>query len=228
MRFNLIIKICFAIFFCFQLNAQNERLLEANTTSKFKFLFDENRQYFLSMTLDYQRPLPSGSNFIGDAFEGKSGFGFNAHIYVFKNLFIGYSNSKNKFNNTAIETLGNFKRTSIYERYMTIGYEFLPLSKVRLGVYVSALGKATLSNDIDSLSDQKDTGDLSAYGLRLEYELAKNLSFTTSYHWYTIKTNIRVPSELKSYFNKGTYNVLSFGLKFNFGEHDLLQRLKSF
>ena len=41
-----------------------------------------------------------------------------------------------------------------------------------------------------------------------------------------IKTNINVPSEISDFFQIGSYNNLSFGLKFNFGKSDILKSIQ--
>ncbi|MCT4630960.1 hypothetical protein [Winogradskyella sp.] len=222
MNLNLIIKVLLGLVFCLQLQAQNAKnsLNRGEVPSKFKFLYDESRQYIGSISFSYQMPTSYGDNFIGDAYKGKDGFGFDANLFVFKNLYIGLNYGIKNFDIIDNQSVGNYNNTQIEERYITIGYEFLPVSKIRLGIYTSVIGKATLSNDLN-----RDSGNFWCYGLRLEYEFIKNLNIMVAYNWRQVKTDIRVPRELQSYFEKGTFNVLSFGVKFTFGKYDFVDAI---
>lgn len=225
MRFSLIIRLTIAIGVCFQLQAQNDSLNQENPTSKFKFLYDESRQYLGSVSIAYEMPMANGNNFIGNGFDGNDGFGLGAHLFVFKNLYIGLNYGIKNFDVIDRQSTGNYKSTQIEERYISIGYEFLPISKIRLGLFTTLYGEATLSNKIVGGLSNRDSGKFWNYGLRLDYEFIENLNFTVSYDWRQIKSNIRVPNELEAYFEKGTYNVLSFGLKFNFGSAAFIDAL---
>lgn len=222
MRFSLIIKVVIGIGICFQMHTQNDSVNQDNSVSKIKILYDESRQYLGSVSFSYQLPMPNGNNFIGSGIDGKDGFGFNANLFVYNNLYVGINYGINNFDVTDPESVGNYKSTQIEERYFTIGYELLPISKFRLGIYTSFGGEATLSNSIGSGFSNRDSGKLWSYGLRLEYEFMKNLNLMVAYDWRQIKSNIRVPDELEAYFEKGTYNVVNFGLKFNFGSDSLI------
>lgn len=222
MRFSLIIKVLIGVGVCFQLQAQEDSLDQDHSTSEIKFLFDESRQYLGSISFSYQLPMPNGDNFIGSGFDGTDGFGFSGNLFVFKNLYVGVNYGINNFDVINRESVGNYNNTQIEERYLTLGYELLPISKVRLGIYTSFGGEATLSNSIGSGKSNRDSGKLWIYGLRLEYEFMENLNLMVVYDWRQIKSNIRVPDELEAYFEKGTYNALSFGLKFNFGSNSLI------
>ncbi|BAO76996.1 outer membrane beta-barrel protein [Winogradskyella sp. PG-2] len=225
MRLTSLIKILFCIVVCIQLQSQNDSINIENDNSKFKFLYDESRQYLGSVSLSYQSPSSYGDNFIGKGFEGKDGFGFGFNVYVYKNFYVGLNYGFNNFDIVDKELIGNYKRTQIEERYFTLGYELLPLSKIRLGIYTSIGGGATLSNTSDSGFSNRDSGSLWSYGLRLEYEFIENLNFSVEYNWRQIKTNIKTPTEISSFFEKGTYRVLNFGLKFNFGREDLVDKV---
>ena len=101
----------------------------------------------------------------------------------------------------------------------------LPLKNIRLGLFTSLFGEATLTNEGQGVSN-RDSGKLWIYGLKLEYEIVDNLSLLLVYDWRRIKTNINVPSEISDFFQIGTYNNLSFGLKFNFGKSDILKSIQ--
>jgi hypothetical protein len=213
MCFNSVIKILFCIVFCLQLQSQNDSLSQTSDVSKIKFLFDESRQYLGSVSIAYQSSIPYGENFIGKGFERDGGFSFDFSFYVFKNFFIGFNYGINEFENINRELLGNYKETEVEERYFKIGYEFLPLKRVRLGINTSIGGEATLSNKSGLGFSNRDSGKLWSYGFRLEYEIIKNANLSVAYNWRRIKTNIQTPSALVPFFDKGTYNTLNFGFK---------------
>ena len=71
----------------------------------------------------------------------------------------------------------------------------------------------------------RDFGKLRNFGVTLEYEFVRNLNILLEYNWRKIKTDIRVPNELKSFFEEGTYNTLNVGLKFNFGSAAFTEKL---
>ncbi|MEF3079523.1 hypothetical protein [Winogradskyella poriferorum] len=225
MRLNLATKVLIILVFGFQLNAQNDSISQNKKNSKVPFLFDDERQYFGAISIAYQNPMSYGDNFIGEGFEGKGGYNFKFQIYVFKNFFVGFSYGFSNFNNINTELLGNYTESTVEEISGVIGYEFIPLPKVRLGVNTSIFGNATLTNSIQSGYGNRDFGKLRNFGVTLEYEFVRNLNILLEYNWRKIKTDIRVPNELKSFFEEGTYNTLNVGLKFNFGSAAFTEKL---
>ena len=225
MRLNLATKVLIILVFGFQLNAQNDSISQNKKNSKIPFLFDDERQYFGAMSIAYQNPMSYGDNFIGEGFEGKGGYNLKFQIYVFKNFFVGFSYGFSNFNNINTELLGNYTESTVEEISGVIGYEFIPLPKVRLGVNTSVFGNATLTNSIQPGYGNRDFGKLRNFGVTLEYEFVRNLNVLLEYNWRKIKTDIRVPNELKPFFEEGTYNTLNIGLKFNFGNEALVDKL---
>ncbi|WP_426430052.1 hypothetical protein ACPX19_10995 [Winogradskyella sp. HB-48] len=225
MRLSLVTKALIILVFGLRLNAQNDSISQKTKTSKISFLFDDERQYFGSMSLTYQSPMPYGNNFVGEGFDGKGGYNFKFQVYVFKNFFIGFSYGFSHFNNTNIALLGNYNESDIEEISGVLGYEFVPLPKVRLGVNTSIFGNATLTNSIQSGYGNRDFGKLRNFGVTLEYEFVRNLNILLEYNWRKIKSEIRVPDELAPFFDEGIYNTLNIGLKFNFGNEALVDKL---
>lgn len=221
MPLNLAIKFLIVLVFGLQLNAQNDSISQKTKASKIPILFDDERQYFGAVALTYQNPMPYGDNFIGEGFEGKGGYNFRLQVYVLKNFFLGFSYGYSQFDNIKKELLGNYNESSVEEISGILGYEFVPLPRVRLGVHTSILGRATLSNSIQSGYANRDFGKLRNFGVNLEYEFVKNLNVFVEYNWRKIKSEIEVPDELVSFFEEGTYNTFSIGLKFNFGDIDM-------
>lgn len=225
MRLSLVTKVLIILVFVLRLNAQNDSISQKTKTSKLSFLFDDERQYFGSMSLTYQSPMPYGDNFIGEGFEGRGGFNFKFQIYVFKNFFVGFSYGFSHFDNINTALVGNYNESGVEEISGVLGYEFVPLPKVRLGVNTSIFGNATLTNSIQSGYGNRDFGKLRNFGVSLEYEFISNLNILLEYNWRKIKSEIRVPDELAPFFEEGTYNTLNIGLKFNFGNEALVDKL---
>lgn len=225
MRLNLATKVLIILVFGFQLNAQNDSISQDEKTSKVPVLYDEDRQYFGAMSLTYQSPMPYGNNFIGKGFEGNGGYNFKFQVFIFKNFFVGFSYGFSDFNTTNTELIGNYTESTVEEISGILGYEFLPLPKVRLGVNTSVFGNATLTNSIQSGYGNRDFGKLRNFGVTLEYEFVRNLNVLLEYNWRKIKSEIEVPNELKSFFEEGIYNTLNIGLKFNFGGSAFTEKL---
>jgi len=226
MRLSLATKVLIILAFGLQLNAQNDSISKNTKTLKVPFLFDEERQYFGAMSLTYQSPMPYGNNFIGEEYEGKGGYNFKFQVYVFKNFFVGFSYGFSYFDTKNTQLLGNYTESSVEEISGVLGYEFVPLPKVRLGINTSIFGNATLSNSIPLGYGNKDFGKLRNFGVNLEYEFIEKLNVFVEYNWRTIKSEINVPEELASFFDKGTYKTLNIGLKFNFGNGDFVDKVE--
>ena len=69
-----------------------------------------------------------------------------------------------------------------------------------------------------------DSGNLSSYGLYVAYEIHSHVSLYIDYSYRSIKTNIKAPQGLESFFEKGTYNTIGFGVMFIMGKRDLVSR----
>lgn len=225
MHLNLTIKTIICCCYCLQMVAQQDSLSLGGDNRKIPLLYDQSRQFTGSITTVYQLPLGYGDNFIGESLDGQDGLAFSLNLFLFKNFYLGANYGISNFDVTDKASLGNYQETQIEERYLTLGYELLPLKNIRLGLFTSLFGEATLTNEGQGVSN-RDSGKLWIYGLKLEYEIVDNLSLLLVYDWRRIKTNINVPSEISDFFQIGTYNNLSFGLKFNFGKSDILKSIQ--
>lgn len=223
MNLRLAIKsvVVFTMLFCFSSKAQNDNAKVDAKTNKLRFLFDENRQKLGAVSFSYQIPITTGNNFIGNGFEGDQGFAFRIKFYVYKQLFIGYNTGNSRFDVVDTSVLGNYTLSRVRENFLYIGYDFLPLPKVKLGINTSVSGTVRFINSVDNTPDNQDTGSLYSFGINLEYECINNINLFAEYAFRSTNTNIEVPDELRAVFETGTYNTINIGVRFTFGDSDI-------
>jgi len=221
--FNLRISIVALLSCC------NFAFAQADSTDtkedKLIFLFDDNRQKLGDVWLSYQIPQSVGDNFVGQSLEGKSGYNVSLRCFLFKQFFVGYTFGSSKFDVLSPSSTGNINSVSARESFFNLGYEFLPLKRLRLATHVAVIGDVKFINDIDREEDIMDTGSLSNFGFSLTYELTNHLSLFADYSFRKTKTDIEVPNELQPFFNEGTYRTINFGLRFSFGRFDAFDHI---
>lgn len=187
----------------------------------------EYRQRFGAFSMGYHKPLTSGDNFMGLGLEGQSGLDFKFQVYAYKQIIVGYYLGASFFDVKDKALLGNYEKSTLSEQFLYLGYEFLPLDKVRLGVTASLVGDANFKNRYYPQTEnvyQRDHGNLNSYGVYINYEIWRHVMVYFDYSYRTSKTDIAVPSELKSLFNKGNYHTFGIGLTFTIGSGDLISR----
>ena len=204
-------------------NKEVSSVRDTETTSVKKSIFyDDKRQKSYSVEYSFQLPTATGNNFMGEALDGKNGYSLRFKLFLYKQFFVGYNQSGSNFDVTDTALVGNYSSTRANERFFYLGYELLPINKVRLGLYSSFGEKITFSNAIDNTDDNKDTGDLWAYGVYLDYEVIRNLSLFVEYSFRNVTTDIQAPTQLQTYFEKATYNTVNFGIRYAVGNEDVL------
>ena len=196
-----------------------------DSISSSNFLYDSQRQKSMSLAVSYQNFEVSDSNFIGLAFEEEGGFNTDFRIYIYKNLFLGYTSGRTRFNVINQSIVGNYDSTELRERFLHIGYEFLPLTNLRLALNAAIYGEVRFQNKNEGREINTDTGNVHSFGVGLEYEIIKNLYLFGRYDYRIINTNIAVPQDVQSIFEKATYNAINFGIKYTVGNKDLLETL---
>lgn len=186
------------------------------------------RQRFAAFNLGYKAPIPTGDNFIGKGLKGKGGVDFRFQLYPYKQFFVGIGLGTSYFTVKNPQIVGNYKKTTLTEQYLYIGYEFLPLEKIRIGLLASVIGDARYKNKYYLNEDdayQIDHSRLGSYGLYLNYEIGGNFMLYIDYAYRTGKTKIRVPQELEDTFGRGSYHNIGIGLTFVMGTNDFASRL---
>ncbi|TCK64780.1 hypothetical protein DFQ05_2517 [Winogradskyella wandonensis] len=228
MTFRSVIKLVIALLvFQFTFSQNNDSIRKTNNTPiKRSFFYDDARQKSYSIEYSFQYPISHGNNFIGEAYDGKNGYSLRLKLFVYKQLFLGYNQSGSNFDVSNTALVGNYSSTRTYERFFYVGYELLPFSRVRLGLYTSFAEKITFINSVNTTSDNKDTGDMWVYGVYLDYEIIKNLSFFIDYSFREVNTNIMAPAELQSFFSGGNYNTINFGIRYAVGNESVLKAMR--
>lgn len=225
------IFIVLVLLLSFESLAQEETLEPKDeTATKASIFSSKERQTFITLSHGFNQPISSGDNFIGNGLEGKGGIAFNFQLYVYKQFTIGFAANSNYFEVKDQSVVGNYKKTTINEFFLNVGYEFLPIDKLRFGIVASVYGTARYKNKYYSRPNQTyqlDHGYIGSYGFSIKYELNRIVMLYADYAYSTGKTDIDLPNELESVFRKGTYHNIGIGLAFNIGKRDLISRFKS-
>ena len=218
--------------FCLCCNAvgfsqeEKQNDLDEDKTEQSSIFSSKERQRYMAFSIGYQSPISSGDNFIGNALNGKSGYDLRFKLFVYKQFFLEYNNSLSYFKVSNKALVGNYRKSRFEGNFLYVGYEFLPLPDFRVGVNAALFGKTKITNSGFNLGEgiQQDSGNLSSYGLYVAYEIHSHVSLYIDYSYRSIKTNIKAPQGLESFFEKGTYNTVGFGVMFIMGKRDLVSR----
>ncbi|WP_299108786.1 hypothetical protein [uncultured Winogradskyella sp.] len=216
--------LCYSFVGVTQEDKQND-IIE-DTEEKSSVFSSKERQRYMAFSVGYQNPISSGDNFIGSALNGKSGYDLRFKLFVYKQFFLEYNNSLSYFKVGNKALVGNYRKSRFEGNFLYVGYEFLPLPDFRVGVNAALFGKTKITNSGFNLGEgiQQDSGNLSSYGLYVAYEIHSHVSLYIDYSYRSIKTNIKAPQGLESFFEKGTYNTIGFGVMFIMGKRDLVSR----
>ncbi|MGJ8591643.1 MAG: hypothetical protein ACSHXF_03800 [Aquaticitalea sp.] len=212
------------LFFCTSICvAQQESQTKVERSDTIAANMRNFRPRLFALSLNGYAPIPSGDKFVGQAFDGKFGFNFKAQMMIYKQFFINLGLGQTYFDVNNINSIGNYRSTAITSQYVSIGYEFLPLDKVRLGLGVGILGRADYSNKFsEGLSVvQRDTAKLNIYELYMDYEIFYFMAVTFNYAYRNDKTKIDVPQELQSNFERAQFHTVGLGVKFYLGDNNL-------
>lgn len=225
---NLHIKVYGLILFSFCTSictAQEEEKLTVERSDTIAANMRNFRPRLLTLSLEGNAPIPSGNKFVGQAMDGKVGFNFKAQMMIYKQFFINLGVGETYLNVNDISNTGNYRSTRISSQYVSVGYEFLPAKKVRLGLGVGILGNADYSNKFsEGISViQRDTAKLNIYELYVDYEIFYFMAVTFNYSYRNDRTKIDVPQELQSYFERAQFHNVGLGLKFYLGDNNLFQ-----
>lgn len=185
------------------------------------------RQKLFVFSFGYHNPIPTGDNFIGKAFSGKSGFDVRLKAFIYKQFFVEYNTTSSRFNVEDQTLVGNYTETRIFSDNFLIGYEFLPIDNFRLGVSASFIGKSRISNKgfLNAEENRQfDSGNLRTYGFYVSYDVTENVSFYIDYFYRITKTKIDVPRALEDFFRNGTYHTIGVGISLSLGKTDVVSR----
>ncbi|TBV25093.1 hypothetical protein DMZ43_12315 [Meridianimaribacter sp. CL38] len=212
-----------AVFVLFAFSAFSQSSSEKDSVSS-NISYENNRQRFGFFSMGYHNPNTTGDNFMGDGLQGKSGFDFKFQMYVYKQFFLGLYTGASYFDVKDVELVGNYKKSTLNESYLYIGYEFLPADRMRLGALASFYGDSRFKNYYSKTSNvyQVDKGNLNSFGVYFNYELSSHFMIYIDYAYRTTKTEINTSTELNQFFEKGKYHSIGIGLIFALGSKDVL------
>lgn len=181
------------------------------------------RPRLLAFSFNINQSIPTGNKYVGKAMKGKGGYDLNAQMYVYKQFFFKVSLGANYFEVEDKSVVGNYNKSTFTHQSLSLGYEFLPFGKIRLGVNLSVLGNADYTNKISNNSGakQRDSGKMNAYGFYVDYELKHFLAVYFKYDYRNDRTNINVPDELKSTFERTQFHSIGLGFKFYIDDSNL-------
>lgn len=209
---------------CSVCNAQErERVFDDPEDSVRVSNMKNSRPRLLAFSFNINQSIPSGNKFVGKAMKGKSGFDINAQMYVYKQFFFKLNVGENYFEVEDKSVVGNYYKSTFSHQSLSLGYEFLPFDKVRLGVNFSVLGNSEYTNRVSdgAGAKQRDSAKMNAYGFYLDCELKHFLAVYFKYDYRNDRTNINVPDELKSTFDRAQFHNIGFGFKFYIDDSNL-------
>ena len=224
---NLIIRRYFVTFAALSLGlmagsqtfAEDEQEPTRTTNSSY-----DTRSRLISLSGDVTRAIPSGSQYIGKAMDGETGYNFNAQLFVYKQLFLNATFGQNYFTVSDRTLVGNYEKSTVNYNYLSIGYEFLPFQNLRLGLSFSVSSNLSYKNIYNSREVfQIDTGNLNAYNLYIDYEIVPYMAFYATYSYRNDKMAIKTPTELSSFFDRAQFHSIGVGLKFYIGKTNLFK-----
>lgn len=222
-KFGILYLFLFGFFCSAQENPENVKVRSDTVISNMKNF----RSRLLSLSIDTYLPIPAGDKFVGRGMEGKASFNFKAQMFVYKQLFFKIGAGETYLKVADPSVTGNYQKTTISNQYLALGYEFLPLQKIRMGLSIGVLGNAQYLNiqNINgrNAASQKDTAKLNIYELYVDYEIKYFMAITFNYGYRNDRTNIDVPQELKSTFDRAQFHNLGIGLKFYIGDKNIFE-----
>lgn len=192
-----------------------------STSFKRSFFYDVSSQKSMAFTFSHQILSTTGNNFLGQAYDGDGGYNFSLSLFLYKNLFLRYNGGRSSFDITNTELVGNYTRSRLGERFFSLGYEFVPFNKLKVGVSASVYGTFRLQNNIEN-AQQRDSGKLRSYGFSINYEVIRNLSIYSVLDFRQLNTDIEAPIPLASFFRRGNYNTINIGVRYAVGNQDAL------
>lgn len=187
---------------------------------------NENRQKLGFGSWSYLHPIPAGDGFLRKGTKGNGGINLGFNIFVFRDFYLSANLGANYFTVIDQSITGNYNKTTISHQYISAGYQFLSLPKLRSGISVSLVGDSRFKNkgysDDAKEWTQNDSGKIRAYQIYMDYMLSDQFSIYLNYIYRNDALDIKTAPEIQSVFNNATFSNIGIGLKLYFGNKDLL------
>lgn len=208
--------VCFFTFTCCIGQHDIENLETEEEPKISKTYYSYNLQYFV--------PKAFGDNALAESTRGTGGFNFKLQLGVYKGFFVGANVGAAYLEVTNPEIVGNYKKTTVRNNYLFVGYEFYVSEKFRLGLSLAPYAETTYKNKIfDAVEGRQfDTGSFFSVEFYTDYKLSPYIAVFASYTYRNDKLNILAPDEIQSQFNSANFHYVGVGVKLCFGQQDLI------
>ncbi len=175
-------------------------------------------------SIEYVQPITTGDNFFGLGMKGKSGFNVKAQFFLYEHFFIQGNWGVSYFSVKDKSVVGNYDKTTLSYQYISLGYEFLSSSKIRMGLSLSVFGESRFKNHSFTNTReafQFDDGNVRSYEVYFDYMINSEFAIYVNYGYRNDKMKIQVPSEIQSLFNNASFHNISIGVKLYFGQSNV-------
>ncbi len=210
--------------FCFSQDESKEVFQDSAVKDNAATISKNRKHKLLSLSAEVYLPVPTGSNFAGDALKGKTSHNVKAQLFVYKGFFAAATGGQSFFDNDNPAVTGNYSKTQVESEYYSLGYEFYLSSKMRLGLAIGVYGESRYRNTgftEGHRSVQTDHGKIRVYELYFDYQLSNTFAVYANYSYRSDRMDIKAPSEIQSFFDKANYHNFGIGIKINIGSKDL-------
>ena len=182
---------------------------------------------YYSYNLQYFMPKAFGNNALAKGTKGVGGFNFKLQLGIYKGFFIGANLGAAYLEVTNPEIVGNYKKTTVRNNYLFVGYEFYLSEKFKIGLSAAPYAETTYKNKIFDTPEarQFDTGTFFSVEFYTDYKLSPYIAVFVSYTYRNDTLDIIAPSEIQSQFSSANFHYIGVGVKLCFGQQDLISLL---
>lgn len=197
-------------------NTENKSDIKKDSTSP-KTYYSYGFEYFLTQT--------TGNNALSNGAQGIGGFNMKIQLGLYKGIFIGGSVGSSYLEVTNSAFTGNYKKSTLSNRYLFLGYEHYLSKKFVIGGSYGFLGTTEYKNKIFSNSEgrQFDSGSFSVLEFYVDYKITKLLVVYLNYGFRKDNLDIQAPSEIQNQFSEARFNNFGIGIKLGFGHTTILE-----
>jgi len=182
---------------------------------------------YYSYNLEYFIPKVFGDNALAKGTTGVGGFNFKLQLGLYKGFFVGGNLGAAYLEVTNPEFVGNYKKTTVRNNYLFVGYEYYVSEKFKLGLSAAPFSETTYKNKIFDATEgrQFDTGTFFNVEFYADYKLSPYIAVFVNYTYRNDKLDILAPGEIQSQFSSANFHHVGMGVKLCFGQRDLLSLL---
>lgn len=175
--------------------------------------------------IDFSQPFPTGDNFFGLGMKGDRGFNIKTQLFVYKHIYLSGTIGSSYFSVTNKSVVGNYNKTTASHQFISIGYEFLPLTNIKTGLSLILFGNSDYKNKSMTNSReafQNDDGRVKGFEIYFDYMINDEFAIYLNYSYRDDKMDIQTAPEIQSLFNNATFHNVGIGVKLYFGQSDII------